>query len=34
MEDKFAGIKDIVNASDVESYVVTVSDYAKVPQVL
>ena len=34
MEDKFAGIKDIVDAINVESYVVTVSDYEKVSQVL
>ena len=34
MEDKFAGIKDIVDAINVESYVVTVSDYAKFSQVL
>jgi hypothetical protein len=30
VEDKFDGIKDIVDAIDVENYVVTVSDYAKV----
>ena len=34
IEDKFDGIKDIVDAIDVENYVVTVSDYAKVSQVL
>ena len=34
VEDKFVGIKDIVDAIDVENYVVTVPDYAKLSQVL